>query len=166
MFWYSAVHCGILWDESFALLYSHKFTIHAVILAKIVLWSLRRNLYYFTHKHKSKPFFQGIPRTWYSLFPIPSISPAERMQIRVAGQEAEILCQTWNRISILCIKMQSGWKAAHALKPEGDSEDGEWKTCTCSSGLTAQKARLVPGCIKSSTASRSREGILPLSFFL
>jgi len=28
--------------------------------------------------------------------------------------------------------------------------------------LTAQKANCIPGCLKSSAASRSREGILPL----
>lgn len=91
---------------------------------------------------------QGLP--WCNHFPILSLLPMKRMQIWVAGRKAEILCQTWTRICILCIKMQSGWKTAHALKAERYSEDGDWKPCTSYSGLTAQKAKLLLGCTKSS----------------
>jgi len=76
--------------------------------------------------------------TWYSPFAIQSLLLMERMQIRVAGQEAEILCHTWTRICIRYVKVQSGWKATHALKPQCASANGAWKLCTSCSRDTVQ----------------------------
>lgn len=123
LLWYLAV---IHISRSVRLLSACKLTAHALIL--ILFWEPWGEICTISSQNVNpKNIFLWSLKIFIQSFLIQSFLPGVRMQIRVAGQEVENLCQSCTRICIVCVKVQSGWKAVCALSAACTSENRRYK---------------------------------------